>query len=477
MEDFAKCFNKGFGESIRPASEEHNRTEYWSGTICSKDLMQYFKQEIGTDGLTLAPCKKIPQWVLELSPRLLQIVLKAAVMGDGSFLPNRNKTMRNAYYSTSKELADNIYEMAYKCGQVPTMFVRTENDRKLKLPLYTVSWSDTHIGQFPKVYKTSSNSQTKEKHNLLNMEHYNGKVWCFQVPTGLFITRRNGKITVQGNSGQFDKDFKIFTHEGVTVERVGWGQGIYDISGDITQLIKEIFIGLFAPPVIMDGTDITYANGGVAMQALKDRYMSFRNMLSHWLKYKVFAPISKIQEFYDLSSGEKQLIVPEIDWNHMSLFDAGDYINTLVTLSQGGADSKRVSLSSLYKSLGLELEDEVRKMRKESIQAAIAQKEAASLASMDLNALRALTEENEIPEPDQPQNAPEGAVPGETPGMGGDLGTSPDLGMGGGLSMPPPSSGPGAPPAPPPTEAPPGGNAPPPGPGAGGPPPPATPAI
>lgn len=267
---------------------------------------------------------------------------------------------------------------------------------------------------------------------------------------------------------QYDKDFKIFTHEGVAVERVGWGQGIYDISGDITQLIKEIFIGLFVPPVMMDGGDTTtYANGGVALDVLRQRYMQFRNMMSSWLKNKIFAPISKIQGFYDYSGGEKQLIVPEIDWNHMSLFDAGDYIANLVTLSQGQADQKRVSVHTLYRSLGLEYEDEVRKMRKENVQNEIGKKEIAALAAMDLNALRALDDEDEIPEPKQgaTQEAP---VPGETPG--GAPGGLPDLGLPGGPPPPPPGGGPGGPPPPPPPPpagGPPGGGAPP----GGGPPP------
>jgi hypothetical protein len=271
---------------------------------------------------------------------------------------------------------------------------------------------------------------------------------------------------------QYDKDFKIFTHEGVAVERVGYGSGIYDISGDITQIIKEIYVGLQVAPVLMDGgADTTYANGGVALDVLRQRYMQFRNMMSQWLKRKIFAPISKIQGFYDYSGGEKQLIVPEIDWNHMSLFDAGDYINSLVTLTQGQGDAKRASLHTLYRSMGLEFDDEVRKMRKEAVQSAINEKEAASLKVMDLNALRALDDEDEIPEP--PAADQSGApLPGETPGgaappPGGlDLGAPPPPLGGGGGAPPPPSGadaglpppgggappGPGAPPAPPPAK-------------------------
>jgi len=260
---------------------------------------------------------------------------------------------------------------------------------------------------------------------------------------------------------QYDKDFKIFTHEGVAVERVGYGSGIYDISGDITQIIKEIYVGLQVPPVLMDGgADTTYANGGVALDVLRQRYMQFRNMMSSWLKTKIFAPISKIQGFYDYSGGEKQLIIPEVDWNHMSLFDAGDYINTLLTLTQGQDDQKRASLHTLYRSMGLEYQDEVRKIRKEAIQNAISKKEKASLDAMDLNSLRALDDEDEIPEQETPEGqkpGDSGPLPGETPGA--PAGGLPGLDLGG--PPPPPPSGGGAPPAPeappPPAGGPPGG--------------------
>jgi hypothetical protein len=262
---------------------------------------------------------------------------------------------------------------------------------------------------------------------------------------------------------QYDKDFKIFTHEGVDVVRVGYGQGIYDISGDITQIIKEIYVGLQVPPVLMDGdADTTYANGGVALDVLRQRYRQFRNMMGQWLKRKIFAPISKLQGFYDYSGGEKQLIVPEIDWNHMSLFDAGDYIQGLVTLTQGDGAAKRASLHTLYRSMGLEYEDEQRKIRREAIQDAINEKEKAALKSMDLNALRALDDEDEITEVEgsNAQQSADAPLPGEVPGGP----PPPDAGMPG-LMGPPPGGG--GPPPPPPGPAP-GG----PPPDAGAPPPP-----
>lgn len=199
-------------------------------------------------------------------------------------------------------------------------------------------------------------------------------------------------------NAQYDKDFKIITHEAVTVERIGANSGILDTSNDFTQLMKEIYIGLMVPPVLMDGgADTSYANGGVALDVLRQRYMQFRNKLSAWLRRKIFAPIAMMNEFYDYEEHEKVLIVPEIDWNHMSLFDAGDYIATLLQLSD--PQSKRVSVQSLYRSLGLDWEDESRKIKVEIIQEAIVEKEKQALSQMNLNELRALGPNDEIVEP------------------------------------------------------------------------------
>lgn len=267
---------------------------------------------------------------------------------------------------------------------------------------------------------------------------------------------------------EFDPDAKIITHPGVSVERVGYNQGIYDVSNDITQLIKTIQVGLFMPPVLTDGgADTTYANAGVALDALRQRYMQFRNMLAIWLRRKIFAPISHANGFYDIKDNKKQLIVPEVDWNHMSLFDSGDFISTLVTLTTPGGEGaqSRVSIHTLYRSLGLEWEDEQRKLRKEAIYAELARKEAEALKTMSLTELRTLGEKDEdIPEPSPEDAAKAGApVPGEVPG-----GEMPDLG--GGL---PGLGGGGAPPIPPPPPIPTGGGPPPPPPAAAPPPPPA----
>ena len=228
---------------------------------------------------------------------------------------------------------------------------------------------------------------------------------------------------------QFDRDFKIFTHAGLTIEKIGSGQGIYDTSGDITQLLSEIYTAMMIPKVIVDGgSDVSYANGGISLDVLRDRYISFRTLLSSWLRNKIFAPISKLNEFYEYIDGTKKLIVPTIEWNHMSLFDTYDYINILVQLQgQGEPSAKKVSTHTLYRSLGLEYEEEQMRIRKEAIAEEIRKKEAASLARMPLNELRALGEDDDIPEiveSVEMENSPYSDAGQAAPGAGGGLGDS-----------------------------------------------------
>lgn len=249
---------------------------------------------------------------------------------------------------------------------------------------------------------------------------------------------------------QYDRDFKIFTHQDVTVERIGASGSVIDINPDIQQLWKETYIGLMTPQILMDGGgDVTYANGGITLDVLKQRYTQFRNMLAQWLRKKIFAPISKIQGFYEKRDGRKVLIVPNVEWNHMSLFDAGDYIQLLLGLRT--AEGKDVTLHTIYRSLGLDYEEEQRRKKLEAIQAAIAKKEEAALQTMSLIDLRTLGPDDPIVEPEETP-VPGETTPGEAQGAPADLGSLdqgspsspnvPDLGSPGGIIPPPPPPGP-----------------------------------
>jgi len=460
--NFLKESNYKYTEYTRsynyPSSKKFKSipADSWNIGIYSKELCNYFREQVKVNNKFDSLNKQIPNWVLNLDKPYLQTLLTALLEGDGSVVKNKNSTSYR-YYTSSKQLADNVQELVFKLGYASNLLERkrTENTE------YLVSWSTTKTGTYPLI---------KKAHN--KVINYNGAVWCFETSTGYFVTRRKGKIAIQGNCKfaqaddminpitvfkvgsadykptpadleawkniveqmTYNKNYKLFTHDGVDIQVVGKGSGIYDTSNDITQLIKEIYTGLMVPSVIMDGgSDTSYANGGVALDVLRQRYMQFRNLLAAWLKRKVFTPISMMQDFYEYTDGgKKTLIVPEVDWNHMSLFDTSEYISNLINLTAGAEGEKRVAVHELHRALGLDFEDQMRKIKKENIATEILKKEKAQLEKMSLNELRSLTDEDEIQE-----NAENMADKEKLPGEVGPEGEGGMPGMPGMPDMPP----------------------------------------
>jgi hypothetical protein len=209
---------------------------------------------------------------------------------------------------------------------------------------------------------------------------------------------------------QYDKDFKLITHAGVTVERVGVSGQVLDIAADFEFIAKNIYTGLMVPPSVVDTESAVYASASIGLEVLRQRYFNFRNMIARWLTNKVFAPISEIQEFYEYKDKEKKLVVPEIEWNQMNLYDLQDYIGNITGIVSAG----QASVQTLYKSLGLSYEDEKIKMRQEMIDKAIKMREEQALSTMTLTELSTLDPEKPIMEPiDSKERGAAAEVPAE----------------------------------------------------------------
>ena len=194
---------------------------------------------------------------------------------------------------------------------------------------------------------------------------------------------------------QYDKDFKIVTHDGVAIERVGFSGSVLDISGDIELIMNNLYTGLMVPKALMDQESATYASSSIGLEVLRQRYDIFRNMIKKWLEQKIFAPMCEAQDFFEYKGGEKTLLVPTIDFNHMNLYDMNDYIQGVSNF----VANKQISLQTLYRSLGLSYEEEKRRLREEAIDEVIKTKELESLQAMRLRELENLEADGVIPEP------------------------------------------------------------------------------
>lgn len=261
-------------------------------------------------------------------------------------------------------------------------------------------------------------------------------------------------------TAEYDKNFKMITHDAVSVERVGFSGQIVDTSADFQMIIDNILMGLMVPKAVMTQEGATYASASVALDVMRQRYNNFRTMMANWIEKKIFAPIAEVQGFYKYENGIKRLIVPQVEWNHMTLYDLDNYIGHVVGL----VDKQEVSVETVYRSLGLSKENERSNMREEAISKAIRMKEQEQLMRMSLAELRGLDPVKPIPEKSGPPLPgapggpgsmggglgdlglePPGGMPpigGGPPGMGGmDMGGLPDLGGGGDMGMPPPDLG------------------------------------
>jgi hypothetical protein len=210
---------------------------------------------------------------------------------------------------------------------------------------------------------------------------------------------------------QYDKDFKIVTHNGVDITRVGFSGSTLEVATDLEFIMNNLYNGLMAPKALFDSEGASYANASVGLEVLRQRYDIFRNMLKKWLERKIFAPICELQDFFEYVDGEKRLQVPTIDFNHMNLYDLSDYINAINTY----VGSKQISVQTLCRSLGLSYEEEQKRLREEAINEAIINKEKAILGNMRLSELLSLDPDKAIPEPAEDVAPAAGEESGEAP--------------------------------------------------------------
>ncbi len=151
--------------------------------------------------------KFIPRELLHLSKYLLKCLLTSAIKGDGNKLNSKSESF--AYHTVSPQLADDIQEIALKCGYVSTIN-KTEPKKPTKIksgrnkghiiksnyPYYRVSICTT--SKYPNIYNRN------RKSNIEKWVDYNDYVYCIEVPNNIIYVRRNGKPVWCGNCSMGD---------------------------------------------------------------------------------------------------------------------------------------------------------------------------------------------------------------------------------------------------------------------------------
>ncbi|MFH1327134.1 MAG: ATP-binding protein [archaeon] len=116
----------------------------------------------------------------KFSKKQLKILYDSMMLGDGS-------SIEKDFESTSEKLIDEFQTIAHLIGKSACKSTQYKEGTKGKRKtMYRISLCD----------KTELEIRKKS----IKKEDYDGKVFCFSTHTGFFITRRNGKIAIQGNT-------------------------------------------------------------------------------------------------------------------------------------------------------------------------------------------------------------------------------------------------------------------------------------
>src|SRR5215831_9789276 len=158
-------------------------------TCTGKSLYTYLLQECGHQ----APSKRIPLWIKHLPRHQLRIFFDALMEGDGSWSKKTTPGFNGYYSTTSSQLADDVQEIAMKLGYRAQKHQHRHKKAPYHHDLYRVMMTQTEEAGF--------------YHANVQSVPYDGIVWCVDVPPHhLFVTRRNGKIGIHGNSTSQTED-------------------------------------------------------------------------------------------------------------------------------------------------------------------------------------------------------------------------------------------------------------------------------
>lgn len=140
----------------------------------AKPLGKWLKEHVG-DG---ARNKYLPKFVFDLPASQAQIFLRSLLMGDGTADGQWNSETGVCFSTSSTRLAHDVHRLSLHCGYRSHLRISRSETNEWIVGINP--GKPTHLPR-PTVVA------------------YNGDVWCFTMPSGTLVTRRNGKIGISGN--------------------------------------------------------------------------------------------------------------------------------------------------------------------------------------------------------------------------------------------------------------------------------------
>ena len=231
-------------------------------TVNSVDIARYLADTFGTHSFN----KRIPVWMKNLPCKQLEILITALMNGDGSTRCRLDGITRNKYQTVSKNLADDVSEILLKLGHFSTTSVETCGPNRT---VYRIGWSSL-VGD--------SDCAIREDRDGIKKLDYDGFVYCVTVPNGFIVTRRHGRITIQGNSGK-----------------------ILPVGPEFDRVYKLKFIGMGIHEQLMTGGGGSYAQAYANLEIQRQRYLNLQLKVEQMVHIGWFKTVSEMCGFYRMS--------------------------------------------------------------------------------------------------------------------------------------------------------------------------------
>lgn len=157
--------------------------------------------------------KKIPRWLLTLKPEILRQLVITYAKFDGSF-DKREGNNGITIFSIDEHNIDMLQAMCVLCGMrcVKKEFKNYETNIENKH--YTLK-------EFYNLYITQNTDESRMQEGSYHRFYYNSIVWCVNNRNTTLVTRRNGKVSIQGNckgmaadidAGSVEENKKLFNY-------------------------------------------------------------------------------------------------------------------------------------------------------------------------------------------------------------------------------------------------------------------------
>lgn len=160
--------------------------------------------------------KHIPEYAKNWSPELLEIMLTWLLIGDGRNRKNTKGEILREYYTTSKKLSEDVFELFLKLGSGASITSREQEDRFINDISYIEKEVDNGDGTLSLVKEEVKTKRliSKENSKLLyivaekksssvtldnrftnaELEQFNDNVYCVSVPNKTWLMRYNNKV-------------------------------------------------------------------------------------------------------------------------------------------------------------------------------------------------------------------------------------------------------------------------------------------